>query len=44
MSYTGQVTQPTFAFPSPGDLPDPGIEPVTPALGDGFTHANWEAP
>ena len=23
-------------FPSPGDLPDPGIEPTTPALAGGF--------
>ena len=23
-------------FPSPGDLPDPGIEPESPALADGF--------
>ena len=23
-------------FPSPGDLSDPGIEPVSPALADGF--------
>ena len=23
-------------FPPPGDLPDPGIEPVSPALADGF--------
>ena len=23
-------------FPSPGDLPDPGIEPVSPALASGF--------
>ena len=23
-------------FPSPGDLPDPGIEPVSPALARGF--------
>ena len=23
-------------FPSPGDLPDPGIEPTSPALGGGF--------
>ena len=23
-------------IPSPGDLPDPGIEPVSPALADGF--------
>ena len=35
--------------PSPGDLPDPGIEPTTlrsPALAGGFftTSATWEAP
>ena len=23
-------------FPSPGDLPDPGTEPVSPALAGGF--------
>ena len=23
-------------LPSPGDLPDPGIEPASPALADGF--------
>ena len=23
-------------FPSPGDLPDPGIKPISPALADGF--------
>ena len=23
-------------FPSPGDLPNPGIEPVSPVLADGF--------
>ena len=23
-------------FPSPGDLPDPGIKPVSPALAGGF--------
>ena len=36
-------------FPTPGDLPDPGIEPtslVSPALASGFftTSAAWEAP
>ena len=36
------------AFPLPGDLPDPGIEPVSlmsPALAGGFftTSATWEA-
>ena len=25
-----------FPFPSPGDLPDPGIEPTSPALAGGF--------
>ena len=37
------------ASPPPGDLPDPGIEPLfltSPALADGFftTSATWEAP
>ena len=33
-------------FPSPGDLPDPGIEPGSPALAGRFftTSATWEAP
>ena len=36
-------------FPSPGDLPHPGIEPTflaSPALAGGFftTSATWEAP
>ena len=36
-------------FPSPGDIPDPGIEPETltsSALAGGFftTHATWEIP
>jgi len=25
-----------FPFPSPGDLPDPGIKPTPPALADRF--------
>ena len=31
-------------FPSPGDLPDPGIEPMSPALAGRFftTNATWE--
>ena len=31
--------------PPPGDLPDPGIEPMSPALAGGFftTSATWEA-
>ena len=32
-------------FPSPGDLPNPEIEPVSPALAEGFftTSTIWEA-
>ena len=38
-----------LSFPTPGDLPDPGIEPtplVSPALADRFftISATWEAP
>ena len=35
-----------LSFPSPGDLPDLGIEPVSPPLaGRFFTHeVTWEAP
>ena len=31
-------------YPSPGDLPDPGIEPTSPALAGGFftTSATWD--
>ena len=31
-------------YPSPGDLPDPGIEPMSPALAGGFftTSATWD--
>ena len=27
------------AIPSPGDLPDPGLEPVSPAMAGGFCTA-----
>ena len=31
-------------FPSPGNLPDPGIEPMSPALQEDLYHrATWEA-
>ena len=30
-------------FPPPGDLPDPGIEPASPALAGGF-FTTWESP
>ena len=34
-----------LSFPPPGDLPDPGIKPASPALVGGFftTWATWEA-
>jgi len=32
-------------FPSPGDLPDPGIKPTSPALQmDSLLLSYWEAP
>ena len=30
------ILQARLPYPSPGDLPDPGIEPVSPALAGGF--------
>ena len=39
MEFSRQEYWTELSFPSPGDLPDPGIEPVsltTPALADGF--------
>ena len=32
MGFSRQVYQSRLPFPSPGDLPDPGIEPRSPAL------------
>ena len=32
MGYFGQEYWSGLAFPSPGDLPDPGIEPGSPVL------------
>ena len=38
MGYTKQEHESGLPFPSPGDLPDPGIEPAFPALaGEFFT-------
>ena len=31
MGFSGQEYWSRLPFPSPGDLPDPGIEPVSPA-------------
>ena len=36
MGYPRQELLKWVAFPSPGDLPDPRIEPTSPALADGF--------
>ena len=33
-----------IAIPSPGDLPDSGIEPTSPVWAGGFHRATWEAP
>ena len=36
MRFSRQKYWSRLPFPSPGDLPAPGIEPASPALGDGF--------
>ena len=36
MGFSRQESWSGLPFPSPGDLPNPGIEPVSPALADGF--------
>ena len=48
MGFSRQEYWSGLPFPSPGDLPNPGIEPATlrsPALADGFftTSATWES-
>ena len=48
MEYFRQEYWSGVPFPTPGDLPDPGIEPaslVSPALAGGFltTGTTWEA-
>ena len=32
MEFSGQESQSGLPYPGPGDLPDPGIEPGSPAL------------
>ena len=49
MGFSRQEDWSELPCPSPGDLPDPGIEPVSltsPALAGGFftTSTTWEAP
>jgi len=36
MRFPGQECWSELPFPSPRDLPDPGIEPTSPALAGGF--------
>ena len=45
MGFPRQENWSAFPFLSPGDLPDPGIKPVSPALASGFftISATWEA-
>ena len=45
MGFSRQEYQSRLPFPSPGDLPDPGIEPASPALAGGlFTTEPWGEP
>ena len=49
MRFSRQEYWSVLPFPPPGDLPDPGFEPVSlmsPALAGGFftINATWEAP
>ena len=37
MGFSRQENWSGLPFPSPGDLPNPGIEPVSPALAGFFT-------
>ena len=45
MGFSRQEIWSRFPCPPPGDLPDPGIEPESPALAGGFciTSPTWEA-
>jgi len=36
MGFSRKEYWSALPFPSPGDLPDPGIEPTSPALAGGF--------
>ena len=45
MGFSRQEYWGGLTIPSPGDLPNPGFEPMSPALASGFfpTRATWEA-
>ena len=36
MEFPRQKYWSRFPFPSPGDIPDPGIKPLSPELAEGF--------
>ena len=46
MGFSRQEYWSGLLFPSPGDLPNPGIESKSPALAGGFftTSVTWEVP
>ena len=46
MEFSRQEYRSGFPLPTPGDLPNPGIEPVSTALAGRFftTSTTWEAP
>ena len=39
MGFSGQEYWGGLSFPPPGDLPDPGVKPGSPALAGGFCAA-----
>ena len=45
LGFSGQEHWSGLPFPPPGDLPDPGIEPRSPALQtDSLLMSHWESP
>ena len=46
MEFSGEEDWSGVLFPTPGDLPYPGIEPVSPASAGRFftTSTTWKAP
>ena len=45
LGFSGQEYQSGLPFPSPGDLPNPGTEPVSPALQmDSLWLSDWRRP
>ena len=44
LEFSRQENWSGLPFPSLGDLPDPGIKPVTPALAGGFFNSHQGSP